>query len=100
MLHDILVSFKGSQDGRSTELFEAGTARELSETLAVVVVREGWARPAGAPALIANKAVVSDGAGGAGGTPVQNKAVASDGAGGAASDKPSGSSLFRRGKPR
>jgi len=64
MLYEIIKDFPGSQDGRITEKFEAGTQRELSDYLAVVVVREGWARPVGAakPAVeIVNKAVVSDG---------------------------------------
>lgn len=58
MIFEILKDFKGSHDGRFTESFEAGTERELSESLASVAVREGWARPAG---VIENKAVVSDG---------------------------------------
>lgn len=62
MLHDILKDFKGSQDGRFTEPFVAGTQRELSDYLAGIVVPEGWARPVDAkPAQIDNKAVVSSG---------------------------------------
>ena len=34
MLYDIIKSFPGSQDGRFTETFEAGTQRELSDYLA------------------------------------------------------------------
>lgn len=34
MLYDILINFKGSQDGRFSEEFAAGTQRELSEWLA------------------------------------------------------------------
>ena len=45
MLHDILVDFPGSQDGRRTEQFRAGTQVELSDYLAAIVVRERWARP-------------------------------------------------------
>jgi hypothetical protein len=66
MLHDILQDFKGSQDGRFTEAFIAGTQRELSASLAEVVVAAGWARPVGATPAIANKAVVSDGRASAG----------------------------------
>lgn len=61
MLHDILKDFKGSQDGRFSEQFTAGTQAELSDYLADIVVREGWARPVGAPGKIQNKAVVTDG---------------------------------------
>lgn len=61
MLYDILKSFPGSQDGRFTEPFVAGTKRELSDYLAAIVVKEGWARLAGAAPQIENKAVVTDG---------------------------------------
>lgn len=64
MLYDILKSFPGSQDGRVTEHFEAGTQCELSDYLAACVVPYGWARPAKpaqAQLEIENKAVVSDG---------------------------------------
>jgi len=61
MLYDILKDFPGSQDGRFTEQFTAGTQRELSDYLAAIVVPAGWARPAGASIEIENKAVVSDG---------------------------------------
>ena len=61
MLYDILKDFPGSQDGRFTEQFTAGTQRELSDYLAAIVVPAGWARPAGAPVEIANKAIVADG---------------------------------------
>ena len=61
MLHDILKDFPGSQDGRHTEQFKAGTQRDLSDYLAAIVVREGWARPVGS-CRIENKAIVSDGA--------------------------------------
>ena len=59
MQYEILANFKGSQDGRFTEKFVAGTVRELSDYLAAIVVREGWARPVGAP--LENKAIVTDG---------------------------------------
>jgi len=45
MLFDILKDFKGSQDGRLTEQFVKGSERELSESLAAVAVKEGWAKP-------------------------------------------------------
>lgn len=67
MKYDILKDFPGSQDGRFTEHFMAGTQAELSDYLAEIVVREGWARPAGVggasvpPIEIDNKAIVTDG---------------------------------------
>jgi hypothetical protein len=45
MQYDILIDFPGSQDGRFTEQFAAGTQRELSDYLAAIVVPAGWARP-------------------------------------------------------
>lgn len=47
-LYDILKDFPGSQDGTTTEQFKAGTQAELSDYLAEIVVREGWARLSGA----------------------------------------------------
>lgn len=47
--HEILQDFKGSQDGRVTEDFRAGTQADLSDYLAAIVVPEGWARPIEAP---------------------------------------------------
>jgi hypothetical protein len=44
MLHDILIDFPGSQDGRFTEQFKAGTQADLSAYLAAIVVPAGWAR--------------------------------------------------------
>lgn len=41
---DILVDFKGSQDGRFSEDFKAGTRRELSDHLAASI-DPAWARP-------------------------------------------------------
>ena len=41
--HRIHKSFRGSQDGINTEHFEAGTVRNLSPSLAAIVVKEGWA---------------------------------------------------------
>ncbi len=61
MLFDILKTFKGSPDGRFAVDYIAGTQAELSDTLAPVAVKEGWARPVGAPASIENKAIVEDG---------------------------------------
>ena len=60
-LYDILQDFPGSQDGRYTEQFVAGTQRDLSDYLAAIVVPCGWARPVGSKALVENKAVVTDG---------------------------------------
>lgn len=42
--YDILKDFPGSQDGRFCEQFHAGTQAELSDYLADIAVREGWAR--------------------------------------------------------
>lgn len=56
MLYEILKDFPGSQDGRFTEYFQAGTRRELSDHLASAVVPCGWARP-----VVENKAIMSDG---------------------------------------
>lgn len=62
MLYDILVDFPGSQDGRFTEQFKAGTVRELSDYLAGYVVPCGWARlHVDKPAEVENKAIVTDG---------------------------------------
>lgn len=60
MLHDILQDFPGSQDGRFTEQFKAGTQAELSDYLAQIVVREGWAKPVKI-IEIDNKAIITDG---------------------------------------
>lgn len=60
MLHDILKDFKGSQDGRHTEQFTAGTQRELSDYLASCIDRS-WARPAKPVVEVDNKAVATDG---------------------------------------
>lgn len=46
MQYRILKDFKGSQDGRLTEQFVQGSTRELSDSLATVAVKEGWAAPA------------------------------------------------------
>ncbi len=38
----IRKTFKGSQDGRITETFEAGTVRDLSDDLIAATINEGW----------------------------------------------------------
>ena len=43
--HRILKSFKGSNDHHNTLHFEAGTVQPLSDSLAAIVVKEGWAEP-------------------------------------------------------
>lgn len=58
MLYEILRDFPGSQDGRTTEQFRAGTQVELTDYL-VSCIPKGWARPVGSE--IENKAVVTDG---------------------------------------
>ena len=64
-LYRIKRTFPGSQDGRTTETFEAGTERELSDYLAAAA-DPSWIERcdlAGGP-LIKNKAVTSSGRGG------------------------------------
>lgn len=62
MKYDIIKDFKGSQDGRFAEDFTAGTTVELSDYLAAIVVREGWAKPvAQKEVVVDNKAVITDG---------------------------------------
>lgn len=60
MKYDIIKDFPGSQDGRFTEQFKAGTQAELSDYLVSCIPSE-WVRPVGAPVEIENKAIVSDG---------------------------------------
>jgi hypothetical protein len=43
--YNVIVDFKGSQDGRFTEDFEAGSVVELTASLAEVAIAEGWAKP-------------------------------------------------------
>lgn len=43
-MYQIIKDFKGSQDGSTTDAFYAGTLRELSDSLAAVVVAQGWAK--------------------------------------------------------
>ncbi len=56
MMYEILKDFKGSQDGRFTEEFTAGTQVDLSDYLASCIPK-GLARPL----EINNKAIVTDG---------------------------------------
>jgi len=58
MKYDILKDFKGSQDGRITESFTAGTQAELSDYLASCISPD-MARPVSVK--IENKAVIEDG---------------------------------------
>lgn len=80
MLYEILKDFPGSQDGRHTEQFVAGTQRELSDYL-VSCIDPAWVREVKPKVEIENKAVVSDGSS----RPepaaheIQNAAVVSDG---------------------
>lgn len=63
MMHEIIQDFPGSQDGTRTELFKAGTQRDLSAWLAPLAVSAGWAKPVSEKKTeIENKAVVTDGA--------------------------------------
>lgn len=62
----IIKSFKGSQDGRFTELFEAGTVRDLSDDLIAAVINEGWIEivkdmPPAKTVQIDNKAIITEG---------------------------------------
>lgn len=41
----ILADFKGSQDGHDHHQFKADTEAHLSDDLAAIVLREGWAEP-------------------------------------------------------
>lgn len=60
MLYEILKDFPGSQDGRFTEQFTAGTKADLSDYL-VACVDPSWIKLPGKPVEIENKAIVSDG---------------------------------------
>lgn len=59
MKYEILKDFKGSQDGRFTETFEAGTVAELSDYLAGCAPT-GSIRPVKS-VEIDNKAIITDG---------------------------------------
>jgi len=56
-LYEIMIDFRGAQDGITVEEFRAGTRRELSDWLAAGAP-PGAIRPA---AQIENKAIVTDG---------------------------------------
>ena len=60
MKYEILRDFPGSQDGRTTEQFKAGTQAYMSDYLVSCIPKE-WVRPVGDTVEIENKAVVSDG---------------------------------------
>jgi hypothetical protein len=55
---EILQSFKGSQDGRFTESFEAGTTRDMSEYL-MANAPKGSFRLAGTLSVPENKATIT-----------------------------------------
>jgi len=59
MLYDIIKTFKGSQDGRITETFEAGTQADLSDYLAAAV-DPSCIRPVKS-VEVENKAVITEG---------------------------------------
>ena len=58
---EILQTFKGSQDGRFTETFEAGTTADLSEYLMACAPRGSFKRVVDAPAVPENKAIITAG---------------------------------------
>jgi len=58
MEYEILQDFPGSQDGRFTEQFKAGTRAELSAYL-VACVPTDWIRPV-KEVEIDNKAIITD----------------------------------------
>lgn len=62
MKYKILKTFPGSQDGRFTETFEAGTEAELSDYLAACAPKDSI-QPVSAAPVIENKAVTSTGKG-------------------------------------
>lgn len=47
MEYEILKDFLGSPDGRFAVQYFAGTNSELTDSLAEVAVKEGWAKPVG-----------------------------------------------------
>lgn len=57
MIYRIVKSFKGSQDGRFCDSFEAGTEADLSDYL-VSAVDKSWIAP-----MIENKAIATEGRG-------------------------------------
>jgi hypothetical protein len=58
MQYEILKSFAGSQDGRITEQFDAGTVRDLSEYLASAAPA-GSIRPV-KTVEVENKAIITE----------------------------------------
>jgi len=62
MKYKILKTFNGSQDGRFTETFEAGTEAEISDYLAQCAPK-GSIEPIKEQPVIENKAVTSTGRG-------------------------------------
>jgi len=59
---EILQTFKGSQDGRFTETFEAGTTADLSEYLMACAPRGSFKRvTADTPTVPENKAIITTG---------------------------------------
>lgn len=44
-MYQVLKDFKGSPDGRFAVDYKAGEVVELTTTLAVVAMAEGWVRP-------------------------------------------------------
>lgn len=57
-MHEILKDFDGSQDGRFTERFSAGSVVALSDYLAAIVVPAGLARQVSVD--IENKAIIPE----------------------------------------
>lgn len=55
---EILETFKGSQDGRFTETFEAGTTAEISEYL-IACAPKGALKIAGEDPVVENKATIT-----------------------------------------
>jgi len=62
MKYQILKTFSGSQDGRFTETFTAGTEAEISNYLASCAPKDSIKPVTSAP-VIENKAVTSSGKG-------------------------------------
>lgn len=59
MLCKIKKTFKGSQDGRFTETFTAGTEADLSDYL-MSCADKSWFEPVKSAPVIENKAVISE----------------------------------------
>jgi hypothetical protein len=58
---EILQSFKGSQDGRFAEMFEAGTTADLSDYLMACAPKGSFRRVADASPVVENKATITTG---------------------------------------